>query len=175
MCDGNPDVDAVFRLTNKFRNHNFKKIDIAVSNKSITPFNSQNTVWHEIAFPLMYLPSYCTMRSTDIWRGLIATRIIENYNWNLTFLKSTVIQERNFHDLMDDFIQEIPVYKNNVELCNVIKKVNLSNRYEDILLNIYKCYKQLVNKKILNQKELPLLKRWLIDINKIYPNLNKHK
>ena len=76
---------------------------------------------------------------------------------------------------MDDFIQEIPVYKNNVELCNVIKKVNLSNRYEDILLNIDKCYKQLVNKKILNQKELPLLKRWLIDINKIYPNLNKHK
>ena len=33
MCDGNPDVDAVFRLTNKFKNYYFKKIDIAISNK----------------------------------------------------------------------------------------------------------------------------------------------
>ena len=174
MCDGNPDVDAVYRLTNKFKNHFFKKDNIAISNKSICPFNSQNTVWHEIAFPLMYLPSYCTMRSTDIWRGFIAIRIIENYNWNLTFLKSTVLQKRNAHDLMDDFFQEIPVYKNTTELCNTLKNLELSKKYEDILINIYKCYDKLVDKKILSKKELPLLKKWLIDINKIYPNLNKN-
>ena len=174
MCDGNPDVDAVYRLTNKFKNHFFKNNNIAISNKSICPFNSQNTVWHEIAFPLMYLPSYCTMRSTDIWRGFIAIRIIENYNWNLTFLNATVLQKRNVHDLMDDFIQEIPVYKNTIELCNTLKNLKLSKKYDDILVNIYKCYEKLVNKKILNKKELPLLKRWLNDINKIYPNLNKN-
>ncbi len=172
MCDGNPDVDAVFRLTNKFRNHIFKKIDIAVSNKSITPFNSQNTVWHEVSFPLMYLPSYCTMRSTDIWRSFVAIKIIKNYNWNLTFLKPTVLQNRNFHDLMDDFTQEIPVYKNTNEFCNILKNLKLSKKYDDILINIYKCYEKLVDKKILNKKELPLLKRWLIDIQKIYPKFN---
>ena len=174
MCDGNPDVDAIYRLTNNFKNHYFKRFDIAINNKSIAPFNSQNTVWHEIAFPLMYLPSYCTMRSTDIWRGLIATRIIKNYKWNLTFLKSTVIQERNVHDLMDDFIQEIPVYKDTIELCNVIEDLELSDKYEDILINIYRCYEKLVDKKILFKKELPVLKRWLTDLNKIYPNLNKN-
>ena len=173
MCDGNPDVDAVYRLTNKFKNHTFKNDNFALSTKSICPFNSQNTVWHEIAFPLMYLPSYCTMRSTDIWRGFIAIKILENYNWNLTFLNSTVVQKRNVHNLMDDFIQEIPVYKNTTNFCKALNELKLSGKYEHILVNMYKCYKILVNEKILNKKELPLLKRWLIDINKIYPNLKK--
>ena len=173
MCDGNPDVDAIYRLTNKLKSHIFKNDNVALSNQSICPFNSQNTVWHEVAFPLMYLPSFCTMRSTDIWRSFIATRIIKNYNWNLTFLKSTVVQNRNVHDLMDDFMQEIPVYKNTITLCDVLEKLKLSKKYDDILVNIYKCYKELVDKKILDKKELPLLKKWLEDIQKIYPNLRK--
>ncbi len=174
MCDGNPDVDAIYRLTNKFKNYIFKNDNVAISNQSICPFNSQNTVWHEVAFPLMYLPSFCTMRSTDIWRGFIAARIIKNYNWNLTFLKSTVVQNRNVHDLMDDFMQEIPVYKNTITFCEVLEKLKLSKKYEDILINIYACYKELVDKKILNKKELPLLKKWLEDIQIIYPNLRKN-
>ena len=173
MCDGNPDVDAIYRLTNKFENHIFRNDNIAIDNKSISPFNSQNTVWHEVAFPLMYLPSYCTMRSTDIWRGFIALKIIQNYNWNLTFLRSTVVQNRNIHDLMDDFKQEITVYENTIKLCNILKKLKLSKEYNDILINLFECYKKLVNQKILDKKELPLLKKWLKDVNKIYPNLNK--
>jgi hypothetical protein len=171
MCDGNPDVDAIYRLTNKFKNQTFKSENFALSNKSICPFNSQNTVWHEIAFPLMYLPSYCTMRATDIWRGFVATKIIENYDWNLVFLNSTVVQKRNVHNLMDDFIQEIPVYNDTINFHKVLDELKLSSKYEDILINIFKCYEKLVKEKILNKKELPLLKKWLKDINKIYPNL----
>ena len=33
------------------------------------PFNSQNTTWWPEAFPLMYLPAYCSFRMTDIWRA----------------------------------------------------------------------------------------------------------
>jgi hypothetical protein len=173
MCDGDPDVDAIYRLTNKLEDHIFRNDNIAIDNKSICPFNSQNTVWHEVAFPLIYLPSYCTMRSTDIWRGFIALKIIKNYNWNLTFLRSTVIQNRNIHDLMDDFKQEIPVYENTIKLCNILKKLKLRKKYKDILINLYNCYEKLVSEKILNKNELPLLKEWLKDVNLIYPNLNK--
>ena len=173
LCDGNPDVDAIYRLANKSENYIFKKNDIAINNKSICPFNSQNTVWHEIAFPLMYLPSYCTMRSTDIWRSFIAAKIIKNYNWNLTFLKPTVVQKRNQHDLVDDLMQEMPVYKDTIIFFEVLEKLKLSKKYNDILINIYKCYKELVDKKILNKKELTLLSKWLDDIQKIYPYLRK--
>ena len=44
LCDGNPDVDAIFRLTKKNKFHTFDKKNFALNNKSICPFNSQNTV-----------------------------------------------------------------------------------------------------------------------------------
>ena len=173
MCDGNPDVDAIFRLTNKDLNYNFKNNNYALNNESLCPFNSQNTVWHEMAFPLMYLPSYCTMRATDIWRSFIALRIIKNYNWSLVFLKSTVIQKRNIHNFMDDFNQEYPVYKDTLRFNEVLNYTKLSNKPEDMLINIFKCYKALVKNRILEKKELNLLSKWLFDINKIYPNFKK--
>jgi len=173
MCDGNPDVDAIFRLTNKNINYQFKSKNYALNNKSLCPFNSQNTVWHEIAFPLMYLPSYCTMRATDIWRGFVALRIIKNYNWHLTFLESTVVQNRNAHDLLVDFNHEYPVYKGTLKFNEVLNNIKLSDKYEDMLINIYICYTALVKDRMLEKKELNLLSKWLFDIQKIYPFFKK--
>ena len=173
LCDGNPDVDAIFRLTKKNKFHTFDKKNFALNNKSICPFNSQNTVWHEQCFPLMYLPSYCTMRATDIWRGFIALRILRNYNWNLSFLKSTVIQNRNEHDLLDDFNLEYPVYKDTKILNDILYNVKLSDKKNYMLINFFKCYKQLVKEKILEKKELELVYKWINDISKFYPNYKK--
>jgi hypothetical protein len=113
------------------------------------------------------------MRSTDIWRSFIASRVLKNYNWSLTFLKSTVIQNRNIHDLMNDFHQEYPVYKKTIVFNNILKNTKLSNKYDDMLINIYKCYDELTKNKILEKKELNLLNKWLVDINKIYPYFKK--
>ena len=173
LCDGNPDVDAIFRLTKKKKFHTFDKKNYALNNKSICPFNSQNTVWHEQCFPLMYLPSYCTMRATDIWRGFIALRVLKNYNWNLSFLKSTVIQNRNVHDLLDDFNLEYPVYKDTKILNDILYNVKLSDKRNYMLINFFKCYKRLIDERILEKKELDLVYKWLNDISKIYPNYKK--
>ena len=174
LCDGNPDVDAIFRLTKKFKFIKFKKnIKLALDRNSLCPFNSQNTVWHKEAFPLMYLPSYCTMRATDIWRSFVALRILKCFNWKLTFLPSTVIQNRNFHNLLDDFNLEIPVYKNTKVFNEVLSSLSLSDDKSKILLNIFKCYDALIKHRILDKKELSLVYKWLSDIQKIYPNLQK--
>jgi hypothetical protein len=42
-----------------------------------------------------------------------------------------------------------------------------------MLINIYKCYDELTKNKILEKKELNLLSKWLVDINKIYPDFKK--
>ena len=173
LCDGNPDVDAIFRLTKKNKFHIFEKKNYALSNKSICPFNSQNTVWHEQCFPLMYLPSYCTMRATDIWRGFIALRVLKNYNWNLSFLSSTVIQNRNVHDLIDDFNLEYPVYKDTKILNDILYNVKLSDKKNNMLINFFKCYEKLVKEKILEKKELELVYKWSNDISKLYTNYKK--
>jgi len=173
MIDGNPDVDAIFRLSNQFKFYKFKDANYSIDSKSVCPFNTQNTVWHKIAFPLMYLPSYCTMRSTDIWRGFVALRVLKNYSWNISFLKSTVIQERNKHDLMNDFEQELPIYKDTILFNSVLENTKLNKRHDHMLINIYKCYEALVKNKIIEQRELTLLRAWLLDLKAIYPNFKE--
>ena len=174
MCDGNPDVDAIFRLTTNLGNIKFKnKLGFSLSKNSICPFNSQNTVWHEESFPLLYLPSYCSMRATDIWRGYIALAIMHKYNWKLSFLNSTVIQKRNIHNLLNDFDLEQSVYKYSKSFNNTLSSIDLSIKKKDILINIYKCYEALIKNKILEKRELNLVYKWLLDIHKIYPNLQK--
>src|ERR1051326_6868832 len=69
LADQAPDVDAIYRLIFSdpvyFRRHSA----IALPPRCWCPFNSQNTTWWSDAFPLLYLPSSCTFRMTDIWRS----------------------------------------------------------------------------------------------------------
>ena len=45
---------------------------------------------------------------TDIWRSFVAQRIAWTNNWSVLFDEPTVWQERNEHDLMRDFRDEVP-------------------------------------------------------------------
>jgi hypothetical protein len=174
MCEGNPDVDAIFRLTKEYKYIKFKKrISFSIENNCLCPFNSQNTVWHSETFPLLYLPSYCTMRATDIWRSFVALRIMRTYKWKLSFSESTAIQYRNVHNLINDFRLEYEVYRDTKIFNDVLIKVNLSNNKKDILINVLKCYEALVNNKILDKKELDLVFAWLEDIHHFFTNLQK--
>src|ERR1700691_4694073 len=88
------------------------------------PFNSQNTTWFKEAFPLLYLPYYCSFRMTDIWRSFVAQRIAWTCGWPVLFHQSTMRQERNDHNLMNDFRDEISGYNNNALICNSLKELN---------------------------------------------------
>ena len=167
LCNGNPDVDAIFRLMNKSKN-NVKFISnrkYFVSKNSICPFNSQSTIWSKEAFPLLYLPSHCSMRSTDIWRGLIAERILKNDNKNILYSSPIVFQKRNKHDLMMDFKDEVPVYLKNNQIVKILKNIKLKKGKKYYLKNLEICYLELVKQKIFPKNELKILKAWIKNIN----------
>ena len=113
------------------------------------------------------------MRATDIWRGFIALRVMEVYNWKLSFLESTVVQKRNLHNLINDFQLEYPVYKDTKYFNKTLSRINLSDKRKNILINIFKCYEGLINNKILEKNELDLVYRWASDIYNIYPDFQK--
>ena len=146
---------------------------MALNNESYCPFNSQNTIWFEDAFPLMYLPSYCSMRATDIWRSYISLRIMREFKWNMLFSSPTVEQDRNYHDLQKDFKDEIPVYSDTKKVFNALNEIELFNKKNHIIINLFMCYQKLVKEKIFDKKELDLVKLWCKDISKILPNLVK--
>ena len=167
LADENPDVDALYRLISPLPVTFEKSDNIALGENSICPFNSQNTTWFREAFPLLYLPSSCSFRMTDIWRSFIAQRIAWTCGWPILFHQSTVTQKRNEHNLMKDFSDEVSGYKNNAQIINWLKNIDLKEGIENIFRNMELCYMKLTEAGLFEEFELILLNAWLKDISSV--------
>jgi hypothetical protein len=167
LADENPDVDAVYRLTYPLPLDFEIKARLALGKNAWSPFNSQNTYWFKEAFPLMYLPSYCSFRMTDIWRSYVAQRIAWECGWSVLYHEPTVWQERNEHNLMKDFEDEIPGYSNNFNICKKLQSLNLKAGQANICENLITCYQKLIDINVIGKEEMLLLKAWISDITKI--------
>lgn len=165
LADENPDVDAIYRLTLPLPIVFNKANSIALDNNSICPFNSQNTTWFKEAFPLLYLPSYCSFRMTDIWRSFVALRIAWTCGWAILFHQSTVWQERNDHNLMKDFQDEISGYNNNLQIMKSLAGLELRKGVENIPANMILSYNKLIELGFVGEQERALLNAWLKDID----------
>ena len=165
LANLDPDVDAIYRLTNG----DFVTFDankrFAISKGTFSPFNTQNTLFHKKFFPLMYLPSTVSPRATDIWRGYIAQRILWEFDSRLVYLSPSVYQKRNFHNLMKDFNDEIEVYKKTDKIINVISSIKtLKGSVSKMLLSVYKI---LVINKFFDDQELLRVEVWLSELRKV--------
>lgn len=168
LADENPDVDAVFRMIQELP-VTFHKAGIFHLDKGLwCPFNSQNTTWFRDAFPLLYLPSFCSFRMTDIWRSFVTQRVMWECNWKLSFHDATVWQERNEHSLIRDFEQEVPGYLKNNKIKQLLENLHLKSGTENIGSNMFLCYEELIRHNIItDSKELQLLTAWLDDLQSI--------
>jgi len=167
LADENPDVDAVYRLTCTLPQRFEKEARLALGANSWCPFNSQNTTWFRKAFPLLYLPSFCSFRMTDIWRSFVAQRICWANGWYVYFHAPTVWQERNDHNLLKDFSDEIPGYLHNASICLELEQLDILPGEAHLALNMRKCYEKLVHMGLIGEKEPELLKAWHDDIEKL--------
>ena len=166
LADENPDVDAIYRLVLPLP-LTFKSGEIVLDKGVWSPFNSQNTTFWRPAFSLLYLPYHCSFRMTDIWRSFIAQRICWEYNWRLLFHGSTVFQERNEHDLLVDFADEIPGYLHNERIRRTLEDLSLSSDEGRIGENLKACYQALIQLGVIGVEEMALLDAWLRDIEGI--------
>ena len=112
----------------------------------------------------MYLPVSCTMRATDIWRGVIALNIILNDNLGVLIFGTTMKQNRNIHNLKNDLNEEIPLFKDVQNAFLILKKLKLKKGSENYTKNLLKSYKALIEHKILDKRELKYLNAWIKDI-----------
>jgi len=170
LADENPDVDAVYRLVYPLPQSFACGHEIAIGSNTWTPFNSQNTTWHHQAFPLLYLPSYCSFRMTDIWRSFVAQRICWENEWYILFHGPTVWQERNEHNLLKDFADEVSGYTNNARICAALAGLELTPGPEYLGKNLLACYECLISLDVVGSKELPLVRAWIDDFSDLYTN-----
>jgi hypothetical protein len=168
LADGSPDVDAVWRLVLDRDVRFERRPSVVLQPGTWCPFNSQTTWWWEPAFPLLYLPSHCSFRMTDIWRSFVAQRCLwAALDVGIVFHAPEVEQVRNEHDLMRDFEQEIPGYRGNRRIAQLLERLPLEPGPERVGANLLRCYEALVTEGYVLPQELDLVGRWNADLASI--------
>lgn len=165
LAAGDPDVDAIYRLTVGRSDHEFMDRTIILDKGTMVPFNSQCTIWAEEAFPLLYLPSHVSFRMTDIWRSFVAQVCLWAVDSHVAYHGQGVYQERNAHDLQRDFLQEVVGYERNDEIYRVLMTLDLSSDITKTDDNLRECYGALHRIGIVNDSELDLVEAWLADLS----------
>lgn len=162
LADENPDVDAVFRLTRQLPvRFDRTAAPAALAQGCWCPFNSQNTWWHRSIVVLAYLPSYCSFRMTDIWRSFVAQRCLWAMGQRVVFVAPTVWQERNEHNLLRDFEDEVSGYLRNEKIRRTLDACSLSG---DPDVDLLRCYEALVDAGIFKSEELILVRAWIDEV-----------
>lgn len=116
LANGDPDVDAIFRLTRKRTDLPIQitftdSEPVAIAPFVFTPFNSQNTLFHYSALWGLMIPRTTTFRVCDIWRGYWAQRLLWELPAQLSFHPPSVRQIRNPHDYILDYLDERDLYE----------------------------------------------------------------
>lgn len=109
--DGDPDIDAICRLTKKPL-VKFNKFEPFTTNQ-FSPFNSQNTFIHRSVFPF-YSVWPGVGRMDDIWAGYYA----EAMHHNVVYCPASVYQERNPQDLVKNLENECIGYRHTLKFLN---------------------------------------------------------
>lgn len=162
LVDGDPDVDAIYRLTCGKEIQFDQRSPIILGKNVFSPFNSQNTFFKKPVFALMYLPVTVNQRFADILRSYVAQPIMWESNYLLGFVSPNAVQIRNDHDLMEDFVDEIPMYLNVKKAYSIARRaVKTKAKITDNLFNVYSA---LVDAGIVLKKEMKYLESWILGV-----------
>jgi hypothetical protein len=169
IANNDPDVDAIFRLTNQNYNNNiiFDKDKSFILNKNVyTQGNTQITFWIcKELFHLLYVPCTVSFRFCDILKMYIAQKCMWEYNKHMCYISPIVKQIRNDHNLMKDFVSEYSMYSSILDIINrIFEDIKLNGNEEDIII----IYKKLLENNIVKEEEINILEEWINAIKNIH-------
>jgi hypothetical protein len=162
LADNDPDVDAIYRLLQP-RPLTFdpQASPVVLGEGVWVPINAQNAVFFHEAFPLTYLPARVSFRMTDIWRSFVALAALAVHGFTAAFRTSTVTQERNVHDLMRDFEDEVPGYLNNRRIGEELRRAAAGlSPDEPMSATALALWKVMITSGFVPEDEWPILSRW---------------
>ena len=162
LVENDPDVDAIFRLTQQFKNDIMwiSGKTILIDNKNLCVFNTQNTFWtDDQLFMLMLIPSTVSFRYCDILRGIICGIVLKYTNKYMMYSSPNVVQNRNEHNLMNDFSSEYEMYINNETILDYIENnIDINMTTKEIMITIYN---NLLEHNVIKNDDIKILNEWL--------------
>ena len=146
LWDGDPDIDAMARLTHK----PLVKYDIKEPYTSFQPcpFNSQNTFIAREAIPFYTVLPFVG-RMDDIWGAYILQKFFPE--GAIIFDEATVYQDRNVQDLVTNLENEVLGYRHTLDFINK-EEEDFTEMLPETTLKFWNLYrKQFENTKKLEE------------------------
>ena len=168
VVNGDPDVDAIFRLTRKDKNVDLKvEFDahaptVVLPPKTMAPFNSQNTLFLSKGLWGTLLPITLAFRVCDIWRGYWAQRLLWDVGSQLSFFPPNAVQVRNAHNYLDDFIDEKMLYHDAGRLVEFL--INWKSDKPDFFSRVLDLSIAMAQNGFWEMKDAMLTEAWLTDL-----------
>jgi len=107
LWEGNPDVDALTRLSRPMESYTLSKHDsLILSHNILSPFDTQNTAY----LNNFWLTAFLTPtlgRHDDIFSSFVTKRIADHLGFGISYGSPIVFQDRNDHDDYQDFLLEL--------------------------------------------------------------------
>ena len=165
LVDNDPDVDAIFRLTRELPIFFNTNEPISLKPFTMAPFNSQNTIFHYDAFWGLVIPVSSSFRVSDIWRGYWVQRLLWEIDGNLCFVPAHVMQERNMHDILQDYKDELDLYSNAGNLIKFLCgwRSNCLNLWGAII----ELHQELIAHNFFGTSEMDFINAWLEDLKRV--------
>ena len=177
VVDGDPDVDAIYRLTRKDTG---VKLDIQFDKKAqpvlipkglMSPYNCQNTLILYEAFWSLVLPQTVSFRTTDIWRSYWAQRLLWEIDGYVAFFGPNAYTERSAHSYHHDFKEEKQMYMESGDFVEFLSNWRpTSLKFEEKILELSVA---MVKKGFWKEKDVWLVKAWLEDLKSIGYDVSK--
>ena len=102
---------------------------------------------------------------TDIWRSFVAQFVLKSQRKKMLFGNATVFQERNKHDLIEDFKQEIDGYVNNNSIIEHLNAKLLDISQNGKVINVIEATKigweTIHGMGLICSNEMNMIMRWL--------------
>jgi hypothetical protein len=167
LVNGDPDVDAIFRLTRKSTSRDLDiQFDasappVVLPAGTFTPYNSQNTVVTYDALWSLLLPRTVTMRVTDIWRAYWAQPLMWLIGGTLAYYPPAVTQRRNAHSYLNDAGQEAGMYSNTSRLIDYLSTWRCTQAFPQCAMQLTI---DMTREQFWGREEIPLYHAWIEDL-----------
>lgn len=145
MAQGNPDVDAIHRLTKTLPMDFDESVSpLRIPLHTAVPYNAQATMHSYEALWATYLPMTVPGRVSDIWRSYFAQALFRaGLGLHVVFMPPpTITQDRNPHNYLADFAAEQDLYSKTSALVGFLAtwqhpSLSLPERIEALWIDLY--------------------------------------
>ncbi|XP_022102192.1 probable glycosyltransferase STELLO2 [Acanthaster planci] len=176
LAQHDPDVDAIYRLTNELPyEFNPSARRYVVPEQVLSPYNAQTTLHAYDAFWGMLLPVTVHGRVSDIWRSYFTQRLMWDIGKRLAFHSPFVVQKRNPHNYMADFDSEMDLYYKAENLVEFLLRfttespTTLPQKLLDLAIKLYEY-------EFIGAGDVSLTEAWIQDLQCLgytFPALTK--